>query len=199
MHKMKIILTVILISTFAYLKPAFAQNEIQQLNQKIDVLQDRIAQLQAKINSDPVPVTSPLMTPGWGWDPFFQMEDMQQHMNSLMNQLPINVAKVDMQETPGQYLITMNIPGMDKKDISVELKDRTLVISGKNSQISTQKGIESVNKESSYGYFMQSVVLPQNSELDKISSQYRDGTLTVSVPLGKQGGHNANVQKITVQ
>ena len=195
----RIIITILLLVGI-YVKPAFAQNEIQQLNQKIDVLENRIQQLQTKLDNQSTSIYSPWVNSNYQRDPFMQMQNMQQQMNYLMNELPSDIVKVDMHETPTQYLISMGIPGMDKKNINVELRDRTLVISGNRTNVSSQNGNQYVSKESSYGSFMQSVVIPKDAELDKIKANYNNGILSVNVPLKKnQDNENVNFKKIVVQ
>lgn len=130
----------------AWANPALAEDETQQLNQRITRLENQITQMQSQMmNGAPL-----AFRPAWAnayQDPFLQMENMQQQMDRVLNEASpqegmnvynLNVEKMGMEQKPEEYIITLDLPGMDKSRINVHLKQHDLIISG-NKEQETQK------------------------------------------------------------
>lgn len=89
---------------------------------------------------------------------------------------------IDIEETEKDYSFTVDIPGMKKEDIKIEVKDRQLIISGERLR-EKNVGTETNGKfERSFGRFFRSFTLPQNVEDDKVEAKYTDGVLEITVP-----------------
>ena len=136
----------------------FAQDSIQ-LKQQVQVLQNRVNQLELQLGNKEqrASLTSMPVYDQWK-DPFAQMILMRQQMENSMRQVFADTGvfspKMDMKQEGGQYIITMNIPGMNKKNINVQIKDGTLIISGeRQSKTEENKNNQYYRKESSFGKF----------------------------------------------
>ena len=92
---------------------------------------------------------------------------------------PMNVS-----ETEDHYLVSLEVPGMDPEDISIERMGNQLVISGERKWEEEKKGKEFHRVESRYGTFSRSLVLPENLRLDpeSIEATFEKGVLEVRVP-----------------
>lgn len=90
--------------------------------------------------------------------------------------------RVDIQETKDDILIDLELPGIDKKDIKVEVKDNTLTVSGERRQERTAEGTECCRTERHYGKFERSFTLADNMDDDKINAAFKDGILTIILP-----------------
>jgi HSP20 family protein len=99
---------------------------------------------------------------------------------------------VDFMEKDNTYYLTAELPGFNKSDISIEIDDGVLTISGKREA----KGEESdyYVKEMMFGSFSRSFRLPKRVAEDKVKATYRKGILTVVIPLGEE----EKTRKITV-
>ncbi len=93
--------------------------------------------------------------------------------------------KIDLYEKNNQIVVKADIPGIDEKDLSVELEGNVLTISGKKEEEKEVKERNYHRIERSYGSFCRSITLPDGIEADKISAEYKKGVLTVNIPKSK--------------
>jgi HSP20 family protein len=80
------------------------------------------------------------------------------------------------------YVIRIDLPGVDPKDVSVHAEGHVLSISGERKSEDTNAEY----RETFYGKFERAVTLPQGVETDKIAANYQNGVLEVRVPLPAQ-------------
>jgi HSP20 family protein len=89
---------------------------------------------------------------------------------------------VDVELEEGQYEITVELPGVAMNDISVEMKDEMLVISGSKERKRTSGSADQQRSERMYGSFQRSFRLPEDAIEEGINARFADGVLTVSIP-----------------
>jgi len=90
--------------------------------------------------------------------------------------------RVDVHETDKEILIDVEIPGLDKKDIKVEVKNNTLTISGERKSERTSKDTQCCRVERHYGKFERTFGLPDTVKADKVSAEYKNGVLALTLP-----------------
>lgn len=88
----------------------------------------------------------------------------------------------EVRETDNAYVLKADLPGVKRDDIEISLTDNRLLITGKRDQETEQDEGTLHTYERSYGSFQRAFVLPDNADLDKISSDLKDGVLTLAVP-----------------
>jgi HSP20 family protein len=127
------------------------------------------------------------------WDPFRQLEQMQDEMERLMEGFSTPFAGgngavwapvADIEETEDAWIIEAELPGVRREDINVELRDSELVISGEIKE-RERKGILR-RRARRVGRFEYRVVLPGPANEDQIEANLHDGVLTVRVPKPEQ-------------
>ncbi len=91
------------------------------------------------------------------------------------------VPGIDISETDEQFLITAEIPGVKKEDISINLENGRLSLSGKRSFKEEEEGKTFHRVETKYGSFNRSFLLPENIDEDSINASYEDGLLNISI------------------
>jgi HSP20 family protein len=89
---------------------------------------------------------------------------------------------VDVREDADNFVIRAELPGLKREDINVTLQDGALVISGERTVEKVEAGVEVHRQERDYGKFQRAVTLPTPVAADKITAQYKDGVLTVTLP-----------------
>ena len=89
---------------------------------------------------------------------------------------------VDLYEKDDHFVIKAELPGVDKNDIKVDLKDRVLTLSGERTYDNEVKEENYYRKERSYGKFQRAFRLPADVDSDKIKAEFKDGVLQVEVP-----------------
>ena len=87
---------------------------------------------------------------------------------------------VDVAERDDAYVITADLPGMNREDISVKVTDNALTLSGERKSETSDEKAHRV--ERSYGRFSRSFALPSAVNEGEISAEYRNGVLTVALP-----------------
>ena len=92
------------------------------------------------------------------------------------------VPRVDVSETDKEVKVSAELPGMDEKDISVELQDDVLTLRGEKKGEQEEKGKNWFHREQSYGAFHRSIELPAGVDASKAKAQFKKGVLTFTAP-----------------
>lgn len=89
---------------------------------------------------------------------------------------------LDVGASEKEYTITVELPGVDQKDVRLELSDDTLRISGEKKQEKedSEKGYYRV--ERSYGAFQRLLSLPEDADRDNIDAAFKGGVMTITIP-----------------
>jgi HSP20 family protein len=102
---------------------------------------------------------------------------------------------LDVYEGKDSFVVKAELPGMKKEDIDVSLHDGTLSISGERKSEEKLENVEVYRSECFYGRFQRTVNLPSSVDHAKISAQYKDGVLTVTLAKAEE----AKPKQIDVQ
>ena len=99
------------------------------------------------------------------------------------NESPVNWKPlVDIAETESEFILTADLPGITKEDVSVSFEDDTLTVTGERKQESTTEETNYYRTERAYGRFSRSFTFPKGIKADKIEAKFDNGVLQVSVP-----------------
>ena len=90
---------------------------------------------------------------------------------------------VDVFERDGRLITKVDLPGVKKDDVSVEVSDGNLVLSGERKHETEATKDNVYRSEREYGSFYRTVPLPEGVSLDDVKAIFADGVLEVSVPL----------------
>ena len=101
---------------------------------------------------------------------------------------------VDLVEKDNKYELTVELPGLEKDDISISVENGYVTVSGKREERSEKQEGEYYVKEMRYGSFRRSFRLPKNVLDDKVEATYKNGLLTVVIPLAE----GEKTRKITI-
>ena len=86
----------------------------------------------------------------------------------------------DIEETDDAFVLDVELPGIDRKDVSVEVRGRWVTISGERTE-RERKGIFRT-KTRVTGRFHYEAVLPEDIDVDRVTATYEDGVLTLHAP-----------------
>jgi HSP20 family protein len=92
------------------------------------------------------------------------------------------VPRVDVIEEDKAFEIHVAVPGMNKDEFKIDLNDNYLTISGERKYSKEKKENLYRSFETQYGSFSRSFSLPENVDGEKITAQYTNGILVVTVP-----------------
>jgi HSP20 family protein len=90
--------------------------------------------------------------------------------------------RVDIYEEKESFVITAELPGMAKKDISVDLEGRLLTLKGERAADNETQIDGYYHRERTHGKFERTFSLPTDVETKNISADYKDGVLKILVP-----------------
>ena len=91
--------------------------------------------------------------------------------------------EIDVYQKNNRLFTRIDLPGMKKEDVKVEVTDGHLAISGERRREEEEKEKEFYRSEREYGSFYRAVPLPEGVKLDDVKATFADGVLEVSVPL----------------
>ena len=89
---------------------------------------------------------------------------------------------VDIYEDDQNIYLKVEIPGVEKDSIFVDVKDRVLTLKGERTSENEVKEDQYFRRELSYGSFERAFTLPEAVSTDDIKAEYKDGVLKVTVP-----------------
>jgi HSP20 family protein len=75
------------------------------------------------------------------------------------------------------------LPGVDPKDVNLQVQGNTLTITGERSTSHETKDADYLRREITYGSFQRSIVLPDGVDKDKLNAEYRNGILEITAPI----------------
>ena len=132
------------------------------------------------------------------WTPFQDLATVQDRMNRLFNEFHNRhdddvmtrgawVPPVDIFENGNKELvIKAELPAMTREDIDVTVENQTLTIRGEKKFNHEVKDEQYHRVERTYGSFSRSFSLPSTVDVTKVSADYKDGVLTVTLPLREE-------------
>ena len=89
---------------------------------------------------------------------------------------------VDIFEEGDEFVVKAEIPGINKEDISVDITDSTVVISGQKKKEEKVEEKNYYRMERSFGSFSRSLRMPAEVQTDKANAKFKDGILEIRVP-----------------
>ena len=89
---------------------------------------------------------------------------------------------LDVASDDKEYGVKIELPGIDASNISIEYSSNTLKIKGEKRQEKEEKEKNYYRVERSYGSFERILDLPEDSDSDNITSSYKDGVLSITIP-----------------
>lgn len=120
------------------------------------------------------------------WNDFFGdfgvLNRMGEVLGELENSDPVFKARTAVNEDKDAYHITTELPGIDKKDVKVELNEGILSITAERGKPESKEGEKEHFNEMRYGKFVNKLSLPENVDGEKIKAVFKNGLLTVTVP-----------------
>jgi HSP20 family protein len=144
------------------------------------------------------------------WNPLKELEEMEKRLSTIFGRPAIGTngeskeamsvtewtPLVDITEDDKEYLVKAEIPEMKKEDITINVHDDVLTVSGERRYEKEEKAKKFHRVERAYGGFMRSFGLPENADGSKISAEYKDGVLKVHLPKSEQAKKKAIEVKI---
>ena len=107
------------------------------------------------------------------------------------------IPSVNIADADKAFEVNIALPGMDKKDIKIEIQNNCLVISSEKQYNSEEKDKNFMRREFGYASFQRMFELPENADADKVQANLKNGVLTLKV--AKKANCNSDVKQIQIQ
>ena len=105
--------------------------------------------------------------------------------------------RVDVSETDKEVKISAELPGLEEKDITVEMDNTAITIRGEKKEETEDKGKSWYRREQSYGAFHRVIPLPVSVDGAKAKGRFKKGVLTITLP--KTEEEKAKRKAITIE
>ena len=139
----------------------------------------------------------PFGNPMARWEPFGGLAEMQHEMNRVFDGFFGRPATVttsermwvpvcDMYETKDDLYVTVELPGVREKEVSLSITGDVLTLKGERKLEKELKDGSYHRLERVYGTFERSVPLPVPVQADKVKATYRDGVLEIKLPKAEE-------------
>ena len=119
------------------------------------------------------------------WEPFRDLTSVEEEFDRLVGRAFSRSAWVpalDVREADDRFEMTVDLPGIDPGDVTVNYEDGLLSISGKREFSKEESGETWHRVERGFGTFARQVRLPRTTDAERIEASFDRGVLTVSVP-----------------
>ena len=128
-----------------------------------------------------------------------EMEDLFERFLGEDGSAPASVAawapRVDVEETEKEFVVKADLPGVDPKDVDIQVVDNVLTLRGGKEEKKEEKKKNYHRIERFSGQFYRAIGLPAGADADKVTATTSNGTITVTIPKKPE----AQPKKITVQ
>ena len=120
------------------------------------------------------------------WNPIHEMDELfHNRLASVLGEGNAQSAAwspvVDIEEIDKKYIISAELPGLDKDKMKVSVEAGVLMLSGERNLERKVEGKTFHHVERSHGTFSRSFTLPEDADAEKVNANYKDGLLEVSV------------------
>jgi HSP20 family protein len=121
------------------------------------------------------------------WDPFrfgirSIFDDSWANFGTSQSSPSTWAPPVDIHETDNSFVVFVELPGMKREDIALEVKDNTLSVRGERRQ-EKETSDEGVHRlERAHGTFYRAFSLPANVNTSEVKASYKDGVLEITLP-----------------
>jgi HSP20 family protein len=128
------------------------------------------------------------------WSPFSDLNTLQGRVNRLFDELgrtdetntTLWAPMADIFETQESLVLQVELPGVDRSKIDIQIENNVLTIRGERKFNNEVKSENYHRVERSYGNFSRSFSLPMVVDQEKVSADYKDGILKISLPKKEQ-------------
>ena len=123
-------------------------------------------------------------------EPFAEAQSLRQATERFLGDGVGNTARstafvapaLDMYETENEYVIRLDVAGIDPQDIEVRLVGNTLTIKGEITGENAPEGKNYIWRERRFGQFMRALEVPRGADASNVAAEFENGILTLIVP-----------------
>jgi len=126
--------------------------------------------------------------------PFYMPSFFDDDFFPVLNTRTSSMPAVNIREDEKRFTLDLAVPGIDKKELKIDINEDVLTISSETKNESEESRDGYKRKEFSYSSFCRSFQIPENINKDKIEANYKDGILSVTLPKAEEEKHKISRQ-----
>jgi HSP20 family protein len=126
--------------------------------------------------------------------PFYMGSIFDDDFFPVMPNNTSSMPAVNIKEDEKRFMLDLAVPGIDKKELKIDINEDVLTISSETKNESEENKDGYKRKEFSYSSFCRSFQIPENVSKDKIEANYKDGVLSVTLPKNEEEKHKISRQ-----
>jgi HSP20 family protein len=126
--------------------------------------------------------------------PFYMGNIFDDDFFPVMSTNTSSMPAVNIKEDEKRFTLDLAVPGIDKKELKIDINEDVLTISSETKNESEENKDGYKRKEFSYSSFCRSFQIPENVNKDKIEANYKDGILNVTLPKAEEEKHKISRQ-----
>lgn len=125
-------------------------------------------------------------------DPLNSLTHIQREMSDLLDILSstpqiegyvsVEFPPIIVSANEDTVFVRAELPGVRISDLDVQVVDDVLTIRGERKPVVTTAKITYLRRERNYGTFARSLMLPEKTDVEKVTASYKNGVLTVKLP-----------------
>ncbi len=125
------------------------------------------------------------------WNPISELERFRRDMDRLFDTRNTTedgesitnwTPRVDIVEAEKSYEVTVDLPGVEAKDVSIDVENKILTVSGRREGEKLEENKAYRRRERIFGLFSRTFTLPEHVDAENIKASYSNGVLKLSVP-----------------
>ncbi|MCP1317564.1 Hsp20/alpha crystallin family protein [Vreelandella lionensis] len=114
--------------------------------------------------------------------PFFRDDVIKERLGFFAQNNP----KIDIIDREKELVVRAEMPGVDRKEIDIEITDHAVMLKGRRSGETEEKKDEYYHSEIWQGAFARTIALPVDVDTQHAEAKFKDGILTITMPKSKQ-------------
>jgi len=119
------------------------------------------------------------------WTPFRELDLMERRMRRLLEDVgfgPISMPAADIYETPEEFVVELEVPGFEEKELQIEVSDHTLTVKGEARKEKEEKDRAFLLHERLERSFERRFHLPEEADTEKLRAIFDKGVLEIHAP-----------------
>lgn len=148
------------------------------------------------------------------WQPMKELDNLRQQMNHLFDELTHSdrhhslfptmtdvdwMPTIELKKTDTEVILKAQVPGIDAKDIDIQVTSDAVLIAGEHKEEKQTEDEGIFRSEFQYGQFSRVVPLPVNVKYEQVQSEFKDGVVTLTLPIAETNRPNVVKVDLTQQ
>ena len=192
------VISFVVVGILFFNTPSYSENNEKELLKKVEALQRRVEELESAQKSethyDPLGYSN--YRQANQWDPFVEMQQMQEAMNRMFqhsfsnrgwsnggifsNTLDFN-NDFNIKETKEGYEISFDMAGMDNEKVDIQINEHSITVKGEHQTEKTKEDKDRYIKSHSFGSFMRTIPLPVDADTTNMKTEKEGERLVIKL------------------